>query len=112
MINKKNIGKKIKEARMNKHYTQEQLAEIVDISTNYLSKIERGLNSTTAETFLKIVKALDLDMSDFGIISNDIAEEEKSKLISNIITSDSKTIKILTPIIEDILSAFDSIKSK
>lgn len=36
------IGEKIKTARKNKKLTQEQLAEKIDVSVAYLSRIERG----------------------------------------------------------------------
>lgn len=36
------IGERLKEARVNKKYTQENLAEKLDVSVAFLSKIERG----------------------------------------------------------------------
>lgn len=36
------IGRRIKQARQTKGYTQEQLAEKLDVSNAYISKIERG----------------------------------------------------------------------
>lgn len=49
MINKNLIGKKIQDGRIKKNLTQEQLAEDVEISSNYLSKVERGLNMISAD---------------------------------------------------------------
>ena len=43
MIDKSSIGKIIKTLRTNKNLTQEELSEKIDISKNYLSKVERGL---------------------------------------------------------------------
>ena len=37
-----NLGKKIQYYREAKSMTQEQLAEIVDVSQNFISSIERG----------------------------------------------------------------------
>ena len=39
------FGKRLKEARMKKKLTQEQLAEKADISAIYLSELERGEKS-------------------------------------------------------------------
>ena len=54
------IGSKIKEARERAHLTQEELAEIVDISPTHMSVIERGVKTPKLDTFAKIVKALNL----------------------------------------------------
>ena len=48
------IGKIIKKLRTEKNLTQEELAEKIDISTNYLSKVERGLSRLNTESFLKM----------------------------------------------------------
>ena len=55
---KEELGKKIKRMRQNRGLTQEQLAEAVDVSQRTMSGIEIGENFVTAETFDKIVKAL------------------------------------------------------
>jgi transcriptional regulator with XRE-family HTH domain len=56
---KKELGKKIKKFRISKGYTQEKLSEMIDISQKALSSIEIGENFVSAETFDKLVKALD-----------------------------------------------------
>ena len=60
------IGLKISYYRKKRGYTQAQLAEKVEISTNYMGMIERGNagKSYSLETFLSIVKALDIDAKD------------------------------------------------
>lgn len=60
----KEIGLKIAYYRKKKGYTQAQLSEIVGISSNYLSLIERGNygNSYSMETLFKIANALDVDV--------------------------------------------------
>ena len=54
------IGSKIKEARERAHLTQEELAEIIDISPTHMSVIERGVKTPKLDTFVKNVKALNL----------------------------------------------------
>ena len=41
------IGKRIQKIRKSKGYTQQQFAEKIGLSTNYLSDIERGKSSST-----------------------------------------------------------------
>ena len=52
------IGSRIKAARERAHLTQEQLAEIVDISPTHMSVIERGVKTPKLDTFVRIANAL------------------------------------------------------
>lgn len=62
----KEVGLKIAYYRKKKGYTQTQLAEMVGISSNYLSLIERGnkRQSYSMETLFKIAEALDVNAND------------------------------------------------
>ena len=62
----KEVGLKIAYYRKKKGYTQAQLAEMVGISSNYLSLIERGnkRQSYSMETLFKIAEALDVNAND------------------------------------------------
>ena len=51
------LGNRIRKTRMNCGITQEKLAEMVDISTNFMSLIENGRNMSV-ETLVKIADAL------------------------------------------------------
>ena len=64
------IGRKIREQRIYKKITQEKLAEMVDISTTYLSGIERGKKTPSFKVMVDIAKCLDMSF-DF-ILSNEI----------------------------------------
>ena len=55
---RKQIGKKIKLARIKAGYTQEELAEKLSLSTRYISQIERGISFGTASTIISICRAL------------------------------------------------------
>ena len=39
------IGNRLKEIRKEKGYTQEKMAEILQVSTTFYGKVERGVNS-------------------------------------------------------------------
>ncbi|MBR6162888.1 helix-turn-helix transcriptional regulator [bacterium] len=56
-----NLGKKIKELRTNMGYTQERLAELVDIDAKNLSKIENGGHSPSYITLSKLSKVLEFN---------------------------------------------------
>lgn len=56
---KSELGQKIRNMRLRRNLTQEELAEKVDISQRTLSGIETGENFVTAETLDKLVEALE-----------------------------------------------------
>ena len=58
---KEKFGKKIKKLRAEKGITQEELAQKVGISVDFLSLIERGKNAPSFENLEKIAKALSVE---------------------------------------------------
>ena len=52
------IGERIKQAREKKHLTQENLAEAVDVSTQYISDLERGVVGASLATLKAVCLAL------------------------------------------------------
>ncbi len=112
MIDKIEIGKKIRITRNDKGMTQEQLAEAVGISTNYLSKIERGLNSPSAENFLKIIQILSLPLEAFGVMSQPDMNIHKKELSQIIYNCDNQRIEALLPVVKATLESFNNIKQK
>lgn len=59
-MDKSELGIKIKEARIQKGYTQEKLAETAGIGPVYLSEIERGVKMPSLKLFIKIIDALEI----------------------------------------------------
>lgn len=53
------IGQRIKEERRKKGWSQEKLSEEVDVTTVYISKIERGSSRINLKRLAQISKALD-----------------------------------------------------
>ena len=62
MIDTKGIGKRIQKLRRAKGLTQEQMAEAVGISINYLSNIETGRDICSTVVLLNIVNLLEASM--------------------------------------------------
>lgn len=65
------IGARIKKARIDKKYTQEGLAEIIDVTAQHISDIERGLNGISISALMSICRALEVDADYilFGTVS-------------------------------------------
>lgn len=59
-MDKTAFGKKLRQARQNRGYTQHALAEMADIGNVYLGEIERGLKMPSLNIFIKLVEALDV----------------------------------------------------
>ena len=54
------LGKRIKELRQKRRYTQEKLAEMANIEIPSLSNIENGKNYPNHETWYKLATALNV----------------------------------------------------
>lgn len=59
MIDYKQIGVKIRKARLEKKITQEQLAALADVGVTHISHIETGNTIPSLKTLIAIVNALD-----------------------------------------------------
>lgn len=57
------FGKRLKSLRLDKELTQLELAEILDMSPNFIGMIERGERNTTVENVFKIARALNIKPS-------------------------------------------------
>ncbi len=75
---KRELGEKIKRARKNRGFTQEGLAEMIDISSRNLSNIEVGANFPKSETLEKILKALNITTQE--LFENDYLRESDELL--------------------------------
>lgn len=64
-MNKEQIGLRIKLERTKQNLTQEQLAEMADIASSYLSAIERGKQSISLDYTNRIAEALKIPVIDF-----------------------------------------------
>ncbi len=52
------FGKRLKSLRIDRDLTQLELAEILDMSPNFIGMIERGERNTTVENVFNIARAL------------------------------------------------------
>ena len=89
---KKLLGKKIKQIRKQRGFTQEKLAEIIGMDSGYICKMEIGLHTPSLETLAKLSKALNTELADFLDFENLIEQDYKSKLIEliNVLPKDKQ----------------------
>ncbi len=62
MNTKELLGLKVKEIRKLRKITQEKLAELIDVDSGYISKLEVGQNFPSIGTLEKIAKVLDVEL--------------------------------------------------
>jgi transcriptional regulator with XRE-family HTH domain len=59
------IGSRIKALRQLKSYTQAELAELVDLSTNYIGYLERGERTVSLQMLERLAHTLGVEVSTF-----------------------------------------------
>lgn len=59
------IGQKLKELRVMKNLTQEELADRAELSKGFISQLERDLTSPSIATLLDILQVLGTDLPEF-----------------------------------------------
>lgn len=87
----KSVGRNIKKYRTEKKISQEKLAELTDLSPNYISMIERADKTPSLMTLVNIANALDVtaDMLLYDIlnkhyeIKNSLVFDRISRLSAN-----------------------------
>ena len=72
----KEMGERIKKRREMLHYTQEEVAEMVDLTSSSYSKIENGFQGVSLESFIRIAKSLDLSL-DYIVFGTKIRHKDE-----------------------------------
>lgn len=110
-----NLGQKIKKLRKERNMTLNDLREKTNLSTGFLSQLERGLTTVAIDALEKIAGALDINISYFfpvpvghrGIITRgyekQLFQDEKSSLFINFLLSGNLEGKKLFPRIVELL---------
>lgn len=96
MYNRDEIGKRIKSARLEKHLSQIKFAELINVSTPYLSDIENGKTNLSLEIFVRIVEVLQVS-ADWLIMADtpqsiECSSAELNHLLSDCSVSESEAI--------------------
>lgn len=93
------IGKRIKEARNNKSYTQEFVAEKIDKSPDIIRNIENGRSVGSVETLVNICNLLDITMDYifYDLLQNkkEILDEDLYKNFQDLDLKEKELINML-----------------
>ncbi len=91
MPGNKNFGNNLKRLRESKNLTQEELAELIGVEYQTISRIETGLYFTSYENLQKIAQALNINISDlFNIPTEKMTKQENIKAITKILKNSSE----------------------
>lgn len=86
--NKIFIGTKIKIKRKQKGYTQEKLAELINVSTHTISRYECGKNFPSREHMIQIANILDLSIDEtyygYHKLNEDIRVDDLNRILKTL----------------------------
>ncbi len=111
------IGKKIKLARARNNYTQEALAEKLQLSTRYISQLERGIAFGSATTLVNLCNALEINTNFLfeEVINNNFTDTSKAldeNFFNNYMQLNFYHRKIVNTLVDDLLKLQASTSSK
>lgn len=89
MDTKKLLGLKIKQLRKNRKLTQEKLAEIMNVDSGYVCKMELGMHTPSLAMLERLAKALSTELNEF-LIFDDLKQIDYSEKLHILIDSISK----------------------
>jgi transcriptional regulator with XRE-family HTH domain len=96
------IGARLKELRLARQLTQEQLAERAGVSHKFLGEIERGAGNPTIEWLEDVAAALDTHVHD--LVSDEGPREAVYRPLS---ASDYSVVREARNSLEEVLKRFD-----
>lgn len=95
-MNQKAVGQRIKTAREKKKLTQEQLAELANLSPMHVSVIERGVKLPKLETLINIANILEVSADELlqDVVNNQtrLCATEASDLIERLTQEDQRRV--------------------
>ncbi len=99
------IGERLRKARIKKGYTQEKLAEVMDLSIAYVSRIENGKTRLNLKRLNEICTLLDTSESYIlnGVSDNSSSylNNELSSILQDCSSKDKELIYQIATIISD-----------
>ena len=107
MLDYRIIGERLKIKRKSSGLTQEEVAELVNITVVYLSKIENGHVRPTLDLLCQICEIVGLDLGElFSRVSTNSAEYQNEKVVQ-LFNACSPTVK---PIALDLLAKLSELE--
>ena len=109
---KKFIGNTIKTYRKKLNLTQSELAEMVDLSDQHISRIESGCYIPSLPTFFDLVNVLKIDLQEFGFDIETTSNPLKKELLDKISSATETELIFYNNLINAINDSFEKTKNK
>ncbi len=98
------LGKQIKQLRIERGLSQEQLSEMVFISPRQMCLIENGNSYPSLDTFIRIAQILEIDVNKFFKINANESDTYRDSVIDIVKMLDRRKL----PLVKDLLIAVDA----
>ncbi len=98
-LDKEIIGKKIRQLRIERGLSQEELSEKIDISPRHMCTIENGNSFPSIETFIKIAQILEIDINEFFNLSKINDDKLRNEIYNLVQISSVKELGLIRDII-------------
>jgi len=109
----KSVGRRIRDLRKTKGWTQEELAERASLHYSYIGGVERGDRNISLTTLERIASALEVAPLELFRFDAEDADDKKSAIdayVSHVADRTVEEIKLIYKINQDILKAMDERK--
>ena len=103
---------KIKSYRKKLGITQSELAEMVDLSDQHISRIESGCYVPSLTTFFDLVNVLKIDLQEFGFGVNETTNPIKNELLNKISSATDLELIFYNNVFNAICSSLEETKRK
>ena len=97
-----NIGSRLQQLRKQNGFTAEKLAEKVDVTRIYITKLEHNENFPSFPLLEKICDVLGITLSDFFNVGDNNISPELNTLLNNAKELTPEKLKLLNAIIDNI----------
>ena len=98
------LGENIKREREKAGYTQERFSEIIDMTPNNLSTVERGVAGVSLKTLRRICEALKVSADD--LLFGQREKSDGEALIRKLERLDARQMRIVQEVLSALLEAF------
>lgn len=93
------MGKRIRARRKNMGISQKDLAELIGISDNHMSSIEKGANNTTLDVLIRLCEVLKTT-PDFFLLGNMRTNNIPQNIYENLLLCTEVDVKLVDHIVK------------
>lgn len=102
----RDMGKRISERRKDMKLSQEELAELAEVSPQLLSTAERGTKALRPENLLKISSALGVSVD--YLLTGEIIDKDLSIISNKLKNASSTQLRSIEKIIDECIKLYES----